>query len=433
MSKPRSALPFWSPIACGAIALATAAVGASCSAGHGGGNSLFSTDGNGGASAGTPGGNGTQSGGTGGDNLGFGGKFTSSGSGSMSTGGVDPDGGCAGEATKAQQLPLDMFIMLDQSGSMSDTVAGGGTKWTAVTGALQAFVTQPGLGGISVGIQYFGLPPGGTMSCGCTTDADCSIPGDFCFIGQCIICSSSSGGDSCNATDYSGADVEIAPLPGVATAIINSMAAHSPTTSTPTSAALQGAINHAATWAGSHPGHVVIDVFATDGDPTECDTDLTSIDAIAAAGKAGTPSVLTFVIGVGSSLGALNGIAAAGGTGQAFIVDTTQNVNMQFLAALNAIRGTALGCQYSIPKPAMGTADYGKVNVEYTPGGGGAVQDFPKYQDKAHCPATGDGWYYDNNNAPTQILLCDSSCNKVSADSTGTVNIVLGCQSIIPG
>ena len=81
--------------------------------------------------------------------------------GSASTGGLDPDGGCAGEATTAQQLPLDMYIMLDQSGSMGDPVQGGGDKWQAVTSALNAFVTQPGLSGISVGIQYFGLPPGG--------------------------------------------------------------------------------------------------------------------------------------------------------------------------------------------------------------------------------------------------------------------------------
>jgi hypothetical protein len=424
MSTPRSALPFWS-----LFALGLATVGVACSAGNGGGNSMFTT----GTGAGTPGGTGGagQSNGSGGD-VGLGGKFAAAGSGSTGTGTVDPDGGCAGEATKAQLLPLDMFIMLDQSGSMSES-AGSGTKWTAVTGALQAFVTQPGLVGVSVGIQYFGLPPGGGGGCGCTTDADCLTPGDFCFIGQCILCSG-GGSDSCDPADYSKADVEIAPLPGVATAIINSMNAHSPNTSTPTSAALQGAINHSSTWASSHPGHVVIDVFATDGDPTECDTDQTHINAIAGAGKAGTPSILTFVIGVGSSLGALNGVAAAGGTGQAFVVDTNSSANMQFLAALNAIRGTALGCQYTIPKPTPpNTADYGKVNVEYTPGGGGSVQDFPKYQDKAHCPASGDGWYYDNNNAPTQILLCDSTCSKVSGDSTGTVNIVLGCQSIIPG
>src|SRR4029078_11744139 len=102
-----------------------------------------------------------------------------------------------------QELPLDIYIMLDQSGSMLDTVAGGGTKWDAVTSALKSFLQQPGLGGISVGIQYFGVPPGGGgANCACPTGV-CSMPGDVCFVGQCILClSMSGGGDSCNAADY---------------------------------------------------------------------------------------------------------------------------------------------------------------------------------------------------------------------------------------
>jgi hypothetical protein len=362
------------------------------------------------------------------------GNFVTSGSTMSNTGstGTGEGGGCAGDVTTAQQLPLDIFIMLDQSGSMLDTVAGGGTKWDAVTAALKAFVTQPGLGGISVGIQYFGLPPGGSMTCGttCATDADCG-PATCgpCFFGICL--GGGAAGDSCDANDYAKADVEIAPLPGVAPAIINSINAHSPTTSTPTSAALAGAIQHAKDWATQHPNHVVIDIFATDGDPSECDLDQNNINAIAAAGYNGMPKISTFVIGVGSSLTALNGIAAAGGTGQAFIVDTTQNVNQQFIMALNAIRGAALGCNYKIPVPSVGQPDYSKVNVEYTPGGSSTPQIIPQVAGKGQCPSNGDAWYYDDPNNPTQILLCDATCNKLSADNMGTVSVVLGCKTII--
>jgi hypothetical protein len=382
-----------------AAGLLAGALGSACSASKGSGDSHF-----------------TGSGGAGGTGNGHGGATTSSNSdsssdvgnfvtsGSNSSGDTGAGGGCAGEATKAQQLPLDIFIMLDQSGSMLDTVAGGGTKWDAVTQALKSFVTQPGLGGISVGIQYFGLP-------------DPTDPFGF--------------SDSCNASDYAKADVEIAPLPGVAPAIIASINAHSPNTATPTSAALAGAIQHAKDWSAAHPGHVVIDIFATDGDPSECDLDLNNINAIAAAGYSGTPKISTFVIGVGNSLSALNGIAAAGGTGQAFIVDTTQNVNMQFIAALNAIRGAALGCNYKIPVPSVGQPDYTKVNVEYTPGGSTTPQIIPQVPGKAQCPASGDAWYYDDPANPTQILLCDATCNKLSMDSMGTVNVVLGCKTVI--
>ncbi len=238
------------------------------------------------------------------------------------------------------------------------------------------------------------------------------------------------GNDSCTASNYATPAVEIAPLPGVAPAITTAIAAHSPSTSTPTSAALQGTVDHCQSWATAHPGHVVIGLLATDGDPTECDTTLSDIDAIAAAGVSGTPKVLTFVIGVGSSLSNLNGIAAAGGTTSAFMVSTSGNINQQFTDALNKIRGSALGCQYAIPAPEGGAPDYGKVNVIYTPGSG-TKETIPNVTDAAACPSSGDAWYYNDNQSPTEILLCSSTCAKVQADSSGEVSVVVGCATII--
>ena len=344
--------------------------------------------------------------------------------GSMSDGGA-----CAAESKKAEQLPLDMYIMLDQSGSMGDASSGSVSKWKAVTGAFTTFVNQPAAAGIGVGIQYFPLDSGAApCSPFCATEADCAGLGP-CFIGICLGCA--EAGDSCSSADYAKPDVEIAALPGVAGAFITSIGKHGPTGGTPTSAALQGAIDHAKAWSVQHPDHVVIDVLATDGEPGGCDTNQGHIDAIAAAGASGTPKVLTFVIGVGSSLSSLNGTAAAGGTGQAFIVDTNQNVNQQFLDALNKIRGAALSCTYLIPTPTKGMPDFDSVNVEYTPGGGGAKEIMPKVHDKASCPISGgDAWFYDDNAKPKQILLCNDACNKVSVDTAGQIDILLGCATI---
>jgi len=311
-----------------------------------------------------------------------------------------------------------------------------------VTGALTTFVGSSSTAGISVGLQYFGLPPGAadagsTGSCPtkCTQTSDCGATGGPCIVGFCVGCIAGGGGgggvDSCTAADYANPDVEIAPLPGVGAAITSSIAKHSPSTSTPTSAALQGAVDHAQAWAKTHTSDITIAVLATDGDPTECDTNLANIDAIAAAGVSGTPKVLTFVIGVGTSTTALNGIAAAGGTTSAFLVDTTMgNVNQQFLDALNKIRGTALGCNYTIPIPTSGTPNYGEVNVRYTPSGGGTPELIPNVASASQCPATGDAWYYDNPTAPTQIVLCPGTCKTVEADQGGDVEILLGCATI---
>jgi Mg-chelatase subunit ChlD len=333
-----------------------------------------------------------------------GGKGSSSGGSSGSSGNLFGDGGtsiaadaaCATSAAKAQQQPLDMYVMLDQSGSMGQQ-----GKWPSVTGALKSFFAQPTATGIGVGLQYFGLDNG--------------------------------GGSSCTASDYSSPEIEISALPGSATQLATSLDGHGPRSDTPTLPALQGAVDHAKAWASAHAGHVTIVVLATDGEPSStCDDDLGHIDAIASAAAAGNPKILTFVIGVGSSLSNLNGIAAAGGTSKAFIVDPNGNTSTQFLDALNKIRGTALGCNYKIPVPGNGgTLDYGTVNVEYTPGGGGGPVTIPKVADKASCPGTGDAWYYDNNAQPTQILLCDSSCNKATADATAQVNIVIGCSTVL--
>lgn len=338
---------------------------------------------------------------------------------------------CATSVVKADKIPLDLYVMLDQSSSMKDSVSGGGTKWSTVTSALGTFLQQPGLDGVSVGIQYFGVPPSATCSTlSCTVDADCGAAACGPCVANVCLGFFSSAGDSCSASDYATPAVEIATLPGVASQIVSSMGMHSPTTGTPTSAALQGAVDHAKAWKQSHASDAVVAVLATDGDPSECDTSLPNIDAIAATALAGTPSVMTFVIGVGPSLSSLNGIASAGGTTQAFLVDTGGNVNQQFLDAMNAIRHAALGCQYLIPTPTDGSPDFNAVNVVYQPMGGNA-QTFPRVMDMASCPANGNGWYYDNASNPTQIILCPASCTLVEGDMTGEVDVTLGCSTVI--
>ena len=298
---------------------------------------------------------------------------SSDGVGGISLDGAGGAGGgswCASDIVKAQPVPLDMYIMLDQSNSMTK-------PWPDVTAALKQFVQQPSAAGIGVGIQYFALPKSGACVESCNQDSDCcpnQPPDQACALGpcwfnQCSGCIQQSVDDSCDAAIYAEPDVEIAPLPGVASAIVSSINAHSPYSGTPTSAALAGAIQYASAWASQNPTHIVVDVLATDGEPQECDTSLANIEGIAAQGLTATPSILTFVIGVGSSLSALDGIAAAGGTQKAFLVDVNADIAQQFALALNQIRG-GLACTYAVPVPDSGTPDYGEINVGYTPGGG---------------------------------------------------------------
>jgi hypothetical protein len=236
-------------------------------------------------------------------------------------------------------LAFDMYVMLDQSGSMGDQVGGGMTKFDAVTSALHTFAQQPGAAGVGLGIQYFGLAP--TLACStmCNVDGDCGPPGCGPCDTQLQLCLGGGLGDSCTASDYATPDVEIATLPGVTADLAASFATHAPGTGAATSAALQGAVDHATAWATAHPDHAVVDVLITDSDPGECDTVLGDVTAIAAQGAAATPAIRTYVIAIGTSLTSPDPIAAAGGTSQAFVVDTSLNVSQQVQAALGAITG----------------------------------------------------------------------------------------------
>ena len=350
------------------------------------------------------------------------------------TGGGNTGGGCAGVTNTAEKVPLDIFVMLDKSGSMTDAASGGGTKWDAAVSALTTFVNQPESAGIGVGIQYFPQPSGNSCSVTmCGTDADC---GAGC--GPCIgfpgfgICQGFANNDSCEPGDYATPAVEIGLLPGNANALISSMNGENPDgAGTPTHPALDGAIDHATEWALSHPGHVVVALLATDGDPTSCETDLSAINSVAASGANATPKINTFVIGVGGSVNTLNGIAAAGGTTDAFMIDSEPDVQQAFLDALAEIQGQALPCSYLIPQPPPGEEiNFGKINVSYTPGGG-SEQVIPYVESVSACPASGLAWYYDNPAMPTQILLCPNTCSTISQDPDGEVQIVVGCDTVV--
>jgi hypothetical protein len=467
------------------VAAAIATVVAASCGGSGAGNVVGGDDG--GSSSG--GGDG-QASSSGGDDVG-----------SFGEGGLgDAFVGCATSSEKAKQLPLDLYFMMDNSGSMDDLVAAGQSKWQAIVAAMSAFVADPASTGIGVGVQYFAVPkagvpascssstqcngagpcllsiclkPGGGPNAGavipcdattpcakgatcvaigeCQNDSDVlCLPGQACgndangfALGTCQAITSSFcvAGDSCTPADYATPAVPIATLPGSASAITSSLAGRQPQGNTPTSAALQGAIDEAVSFTNANAGHTVVAVLATDGIPDECTpSTVTGVAQIAAAGLAGAPSIKTFVIGVftpndlASGTAAVDQIAASGGSGQGFIINTTSsNVEQQFVTALNAIRGASLPCDYAIPQPDGGTPDFGKLNVQYT-AGNGASTTIPYVESAANCNPTTGGWYYDVDPAeggvPTKILLCGASCTSIKGDAQGRIDVILGCATV---
>jgi hypothetical protein len=187
-----------------------------------------------------------------------------------------------------------------------------------------------------------------------------------------------------------------------------------------------------------NPARKPVILLATDGVPDdtcisavagETPNTLANAIAIAAAAYGGTPSIATFVVGVGSDLAALDGIAQAGGTGSATLVDTGSNAQQQFLAALDAARRSAIPCDFTIP--ADSNVEPAETNVEYSPANG-SRQDFVFVGDATSCSkAPTNGWYFDDAIHPTKVILCGAACDMVKADDRGQVNVVFGCPTVI--
>jgi len=102
---------------------------------------------------------------TGGSN----GVGASAGSGTAAAAG---DMACQSQDFAATRVPLDLYVMLDSSESMTETT-GNTTKWDAVSKAITSFVNDSSSAGIGIGLQFFPLQdPDAPLEC--RSDADCT-------------------------------------------------------------------------------------------------------------------------------------------------------------------------------------------------------------------------------------------------------------------
>jgi hypothetical protein len=458
---------------------------------------------------------------------------------------------------EAENVELDMFIMLDVSSSMLDVLPGTQTtKWTAVQGSVTQFVQAPETAAIGIGLGYFPQeqedspgecsssadcgPLGGPCSTdicvasdedgagtaynhidgvdpvNCFDDDDCSAPGQSCagFTGFCwaevnpltvtllptdpdlplAVCSQDADcpsydppgngqvvpgmcaplgfcsqapdvlcdqfvpcgagqGDclgfpntcinrtKCEVEDYSTPAVPISLMGGRNQDIIDSLMAHNigDFSLTPTGPALEGALAQAKEWADTHPGRQVVTVLATDGVPTVCeDVAIPDVSAIAAAAREQAPAIETFVIGVFSDLDlmqnaddAADAIANAGGTSEAFVINTAGDVAQEFLDSLNVIRDASISCDFQLPLD-DDSVDFGRVNLKISDGAGNQRQ-LVNVDDVAGCADSNeDGWYYvtDDGETPSQIVVCPDVCDLFAAGGV-TADLQIGCATIV--
>jgi hypothetical protein len=337
------------------------------------------------------------------------------------------DSACAASAYEATLIPLDMYVMIDRSGSMVEpgyswspagpgqiSITGGDcdfvqgaspidSKWCFSIYALVGYFESPGAAGNRVALQFY---PKTGYNCASAQNNTLAVPA-----------------------------VQFQTLPAGNAALIDALNQADPLGAfTPTKAALHGL----AGFTGSNltPGRITIGVLVTDGVPNSCaPDDGDTLGAVADAHLVAT-GIKTYVIGMtGAAFPTLETIAMHGGApvhdqhcGAGITPCHFYNVGngdaQVFVDVLHKIQQNAIGCTYQLPTADGGIVNPSKVSVEYLAGGGGTTA-LGQVADLSAC--AGNSWYFDAQ-TPPNVVLCPQTCTVVQADELAKVQVLVACE-----
>jgi hypothetical protein len=307
---------------------------------------------------------------------------------------ADAEVACVEEVLTVEAAAVDLFFMVDVSGSMS------GSNITALKYGFADFANDPMSAGLGAAAQRFPI-------------AKANDPYDA----------------TCDQNVYAKPTVPWGPLPNPA--LVSWVEALVASGYTPTVPALTGAVRACDDRLAVMPTHKCAVVLVTDGRPEgNCPpineaAELPLGQVAAGAWAAGIP---VFAIGfpgldsIGQAV--LDAIAAHGGTGSPFIIQTA-NPTDDFSQVLAEIRAVAQGCEYLMPSLPTGV-DPDLLKVTYTSDISTVAEELPHVTDDASC--AGDGWYFDDNASPSRIILCPFTCDKLRNDEGSEVTFSLGCS-----
>jgi len=337
--------------------------------------------------------------------------------------------GCSGVAHERQleSSPLDIYLVLDRTGSMLDTAEGvGSSDCVYVEG---------------------GSPPAPSKACFATYALADYLINVSPAVDTSLAFNVMSQTNYCRGPDYDPVLIPQTSLPVTfESALVQRISDEdfSGGHGTRIEGALNGIVHY--TTDNQTDGREMIGVLITDGDATNCDTNNSRLAEIIADHLTNT-GLRTFIIGMeGASEGKLEELAIAGGadphsdfcgslTPPCHYWNVGDGSGAVLANALQAISQQAvpLPCEIDVTgltAPVGEELDYGQVNVILTQGE--TVTPFPQVGDAGACPFALPTWYYDVPNAPTKIHLCQSACDTVSEAGDGAnLNVVAGCTATI--
>lgn len=330
-----------------------------------------------------------------------------------SAGGDEAAGGsdvCATVTASAELEPVFLAFAFDVSGSMGkgDYPWHDATlKWDPVVAATRGFFEDAASAGLSASLTVFPIDAGED--------------------------------ERCDPNSYGEPDVSMRALPSSAFgAALDAIRAEDWRGGTPTLAVVEGVLASVAAYRSAHPGRYAF-VLVTDGYPQGCDDD--SIESVEDAVRKVAGDLPTYVIGVKNpplmddkgnlapdTVSNLVGVAEAGGTQTAFIIDTgdASQTTESFLVAVEQIRSARIACNLAVPSPPDGRKfQKDRVVVSYASGS----EETDLVYD-ADCSGK-NGWHYDDLGAPTQVVLCPATCMTVQADAKAGLAVGFTCEPVI--
>jgi hypothetical protein len=329
----------------------------------------------------------------------FGGGTGTTGGGGTRTGtGTPPslDGpNCGLQQYGLQNVPPDLLIILDKSGSMANDamdqqcVAACQSKWSSMTAGINMVVAQTDTT-IRWGLKFF------------------------------------SDDKACGVNAGSAVPIAAGNAPAIATAIMATM----PGGSTPTAAAVTSGAAYLQGLTDTNPKYILL---ATDGEPNcaagggggrrgggggSTASDAPGAEAaVAMAAAAGIP---VFVVGVGNVTAAqmtLDQLATNGGRAQATApLYYPASNTADLVAVLTKIGGQITSCTFS-----LGKAPPDPTNI--------AVYAYAGTKSTRLAQSMTNGWEY--GAGMTSIELFGAACDAVKAKTTTDVQAIFGCPGLI--
>ncbi len=340
-----------------------------------------------------------------------------------------PEEACARSEFLAEPLPVDLYIMLDRSGSMNipeslppstagDCDVGDPTvsRWCYTLNALSGFFGSGDIEQTGVALQFF---PNGTCS-------ETPPIGHNCC----------EGGACCGGGPDSVPAVPLGILADNRDALVSALNAQSPAgVTTPIEAALRGIT----AWTTAHktPLRSMAGLLITDGEPSGCSNNTELLAAIAGQ-HLGDTGIPTFVLGMdGAKFAPLEAIAEAGGAAShtdycpsgirpCHVYNVGNGDPTAFALALEQIKGAVVQCRFAMPSTDSGVVDPRRMEVVYRQDEGEQV--LTRANSPEECSA--GGYYFDDNAAPTEVALCPETCADLRSARASEVILSVDCLGI---